>query len=66
MFEPLRGGTRDGARVDSSRFGEARSEYYEMMGWDPETGVPSSGKLMDLGLDWVIPALVTGGRSEEV
>ena len=65
MFEPLQGGTRDGARVDSSRFAEARSEYYEMMGWDPETGVPSSGKLMDLGLDWVIPALVTGGRSEE-
>jgi aldehyde:ferredoxin oxidoreductase len=65
MFEPLLGGARDGARVDRERFDQARSEYYEMMGWDPETGVPSNGKLMDLGLDWAIPALVTSGRSEE-
>ncbi|HJW75561.1 MAG TPA: aldehyde ferredoxin oxidoreductase family protein [Thermoleophilia bacterium] len=57
MFEPLLGGTRDGARVDGERFPEARSEYYEVMGWDRDTGVPSSGTLMDLGLDWVIPEL---------
>ncbi len=57
MFEPLQGGTRDGARVDGDRFPAARSEYYEVMGWDKETGVPSPGKLMDLGLDWVIPEL---------
>jgi aldehyde:ferredoxin oxidoreductase len=63
MFEPLQGGARDGARVDA-RFPEARSEYYEAMGWDPETGVPSDGKLMDLGLDWVIPALASSARSE--
>jgi aldehyde:ferredoxin oxidoreductase len=63
MFEPLEGGARDGARVDE-RFAEARSEYYAAMGWDPETGVPSSGRLMDLGLDWVIPALASGARSE--
>jgi aldehyde:ferredoxin oxidoreductase len=62
MFEPLQGGARDGARVDD-RFPEARREYYAAMGWDPETGVPSDGKLMDLGLDWVIPALAPATRS---
>ncbi len=63
MFEPLRGGARDGARVDGERFAAARSEYYGVMGWDEETGVPTHGKLMDLGLDWVIPALDDPARS---
>ena len=27
--------------------------FYEMMGWDPETGVPTSAKLAELELSWV-------------
>lgn len=27
--------------------------FYEMMGWDPETGVPTTGKLAELELAWV-------------
>ncbi|RJS87937.1 hypothetical protein CW705_09760 [Candidatus Bathyarchaeota archaeon] len=27
--------------------------YYRMMGWDEETGVPTRGKLEELGIGWV-------------
>jgi aldehyde:ferredoxin oxidoreductase len=27
--------------------------YYEMTGWDPETGVPRRRKLAELDLDWL-------------
>jgi len=27
--------------------------YYEMMGWDPETGIPKRGTLSELDLDWL-------------
>ncbi|MEI6127885.1 MAG: aldehyde ferredoxin oxidoreductase C-terminal domain-containing protein [Pseudomonadota bacterium] len=26
-------------------------QYYELRGWDKETGIPSSEKLIELGLD---------------
>jgi aldehyde:ferredoxin oxidoreductase len=27
--------------------------FYQMMGWDPESGVPTSAKLSELELAWV-------------
>jgi aldehyde:ferredoxin oxidoreductase len=54
MFEPLRGGAGDGRSIDPDRHREARGEYYAMMGWDPASGRPLPGKLMELGLDWVV------------
>ncbi|MCD6520017.1 MAG: hypothetical protein J7M05_08860, partial [Anaerolineae bacterium] len=34
----------------------ARELYYQMAGWD-ENGVPTPGKLAELGLDWAIDLL---------
>jgi len=27
---------------------------YELMGWNPDTGIPTPAKLIELGLDWLI------------
>ena len=31
--------------------------YYEMRGWDKKTGVPTAGKLHELGIGWVAKLL---------
>ncbi len=41
-----------GRAVPEDQLMEARRMYYSIMGWDPETGVPTDGKLMELGLEW--------------
>ena len=33
---------------------EALSTFYGMMGWDPETGVPTDVKLRELDLEWLV------------
>jgi aldehyde:ferredoxin oxidoreductase len=54
LFEkPLAGGPTDGMKLDRAEYAEAIEEYYRQVGWDPETGNPTPGKLKDLGLDWV-------------
>ena len=37
----------------TAKYAEAIEEYYRQVGWDPETGYPTPGKLKELGLDWV-------------
>jgi aldehyde:ferredoxin oxidoreductase len=34
--------------------GSALSLYYQAMGWNPQTGAPTEGRLSFLGLDWLI------------
>ena len=34
-------------------FSEMLAAYYSARQWDPETGYPTRGKLIELGLDWV-------------
>jgi aldehyde:ferredoxin oxidoreductase len=55
-FEPLSGGASEGRKVHPGRFEKALSEYYAMMNWDVETGNPTRGKLVELGLGWVVEA----------
>ncbi|MGE5541823.1 MAG: aldehyde ferredoxin oxidoreductase C-terminal domain-containing protein, partial [Bacillota bacterium] len=31
--------------------------YYDMRGWDPGSGIPTSARLKELGIDWVSSAL---------
>ncbi|UCB44447.1 MAG: aldehyde ferredoxin oxidoreductase C-terminal domain-containing protein, partial [Spirochaetota bacterium] len=54
LFEPLEGGILKGEALDREEFFEARRKYYGMMGWNPDTGIPSSYKLMELDLDWLL------------
>ena len=53
FFDPLEGGLLKGKALDRSEFEKALDLYYDMMGWSRETGVPTAGKLVELGLGWV-------------
>ncbi|MBI3469109.1 MAG: aldehyde ferredoxin oxidoreductase family protein [Planctomycetes bacterium] len=52
MFEPLEKGALKGHRIDPDQFQTALRDYYEMMGWDRATGLPTRAKLAELELDW--------------
>ncbi len=34
----------------------AKHIYYQMAGWDAETGVPTPGKVAELDLEWAVEA----------
>jgi aldehyde:ferredoxin oxidoreductase len=50
---PIESGPTQGARVPLDDLTQARELYYEMCGWDKETGVPTAAKLYELGIGWV-------------
>ena len=54
LFEPLLTGPTKGAHVDRAGFSVMQDQYYALMGWDVETGNPTTGKLLELGLEWTI------------
>ncbi len=54
LYEPLEAGTPREKRFTREDFNKALKLYYEAMGWDPQTGVPTEGRLSYLGLDWLI------------
>jgi aldehyde:ferredoxin oxidoreductase len=43
--------SRKGAVVDRDQFESMKTEYYQLRGWDPDTGLQSKEKLLQLGLD---------------
>lgn len=53
LFEPLEGGALQGKGLDRQEFEELLTLYYEAMGWSPEDGVPTRGKLAELNLFWL-------------
>jgi aldehyde:ferredoxin oxidoreductase len=56
MAEPL-GADGPGAPIDPAAIEAALPLYYEMMGWDPGTGVPRRAKLYELDIGWVADLL---------
>ena len=54
-FEKMPEGPLKGRCLDREEFKAAVALYYEMSGWDQE-GRPTKGKLVELGLDWLIEA----------
>ncbi|MDK2878925.1 MAG: aldehyde:ferredoxin oxidoreductase [Thermoanaerobacteraceae bacterium] len=50
LFEPLENGAYKGVAIDREEFNKALKTYYQIMGWD-EKGVPTYGKLVELGLE---------------
>jgi len=54
LYEPLPDGPSKGACVNRESFSVMLDQYYSLMGWDRETGNPTPGKLMELGLDWTL------------
>jgi aldehyde:ferredoxin oxidoreductase len=52
FFEvPLSKGPYEGAVLDREKFEQMKDEYYEIRGWDKETGIPTREKLVELGLE---------------
>ena len=51
LHEGIGNGPLKGQRIDPAEFLAARRVYYEMAGWSPETGRPTSAKLAELGID---------------
>lgn len=54
FFEPLEEGRPGEKRLDRKAFSEGLRLYYEAMGWDPKTGIPTDGRLAYLRLEWLI------------
>ncbi len=54
LYQPLPDGPAKGKCVDRDRFAAMLDDYYSLMGWDKKTGNPSSGKLIELGLEWAL------------
>ncbi|WP_091461743.1 aldehyde ferredoxin oxidoreductase family protein [Acetomicrobium thermoterrenum] len=52
LFSPLEKGPLSGNSLSEEEFQEALQIYYAMMNWD-ERGIPTRGKLSELGLDWI-------------
>ena len=53
LFQGLKNGALNGSKMDKHEFERAISLYYEMMGWDKDTGIPTVGKLHELSIGWV-------------
>jgi aldehyde:ferredoxin oxidoreductase len=53
MHEGIGNGALRGQRIDPAEFAAARRTYYQMAGWDPETGAPTASKLAELGVEEV-------------
>ncbi len=52
FHEAFTDGPLQGVRVEPEEFAKARRLYYQMEGWDPDTGWPSYAKLAELGIEW--------------
>jgi aldehyde:ferredoxin oxidoreductase len=52
--EPLPDGPSKGQRISEKELADMLANYYELRGWDKETGNPSREKLKQLGLDFAI------------
>ena len=54
MYQPLKGGASDGVHLTEEELETAKDIYYEMAGWDVESGTPTKEKLTELGLGWIV------------
>lgn len=61
MFEPLENGALKGVALDREEFARMLELYYEMAGWDRQTGCPTFAKLAELDLDWLQEELADVG-----
>ena len=51
LHEGIGNGVLKGQKIDQDEFFEARRTYYEMAGWDTQTGRPTKTKLAELVID---------------
>ncbi len=51
MYEELPEGPSKGFAINKDEFEQSRNDYYEIAGWDVNTGNPTTGKLKELDID---------------
>jgi aldehyde:ferredoxin oxidoreductase len=51
MATPQANGNLKGVIVDPQKLAEAQELYFQMLGWD-QAGVPTRGRLVELGIEW--------------
>lgn len=54
IFKPLSGGPTNGVVLDKESHNIARALYYELAGWNTDTGNPTESTLKKLSLQWMI------------
>ena len=55
FYQNFKGGPLDGKfAINKEDFEKALKLRYELMGWNPDSGVPIPAKLIELNLDWLI------------
>ncbi len=62
MTEPLAAGASKGQSISPKALNTMLNEYYEVRGWDLETGVPTRATLEDLGLGYAADDLARLGK----
>ena len=62
MEEPVRSGPYKGYRCDKEDWDTMLDQFYELQGWDRETGLQTRSTLMDLGLGDVAYRLEKAGK----
>lgn len=62
MEEPIKSGPYAGHRCDRQRWDEMLDRFYELQGWDKETGWPTRKCLLELGMEDVADQLQKIGR----
>lgn len=55
--EPILDGPSKGSILRREHIDRLLDEYYQVVGWDKETGIPTEQKLVELGLDYVADEL---------
>jgi len=57
LTEPLKSGASKGHFISKDELKAMLEEYYTVRGWDPNTGIPTREKLVELGLGYVADAI---------
>jgi aldehyde:ferredoxin oxidoreductase len=53
-FMPIQGGPEAGTHLNPEAHRRAVLAYYAISGWDPDTGWPTRGRLLELDLNWLV------------
>jgi len=56
FYEPFLTGPIAGVAPTLEQVEKAKRDYYEMMGWDRNTGIPGRAKAMELDIEWALDA----------
>jgi aldehyde:ferredoxin oxidoreductase len=56
-YTPTTDGPLSETFIDRTAHEKAIQSFYAIMGWDPKSGVPTQGKLMELDVEWAVDYL---------